>query len=118
MRCLLEYKPATKRYDIPVLRLFAFGAPHRRAHRKLLELYRKELYKAAKNSGIQTPIKHNVELLVTFIDPTSPDLDNLLVATFQALDGKCGKGPTVLADDELICYLRGAGIIFTEGNRR
>jgi hypothetical protein len=30
----------------------------------------------------------------------------LLTALFQALDGKTGNGPTLLADDRLISYVR------------
>lgn len=77
----------------------------------MLAVYRKELYAAAEASGIQMPIKDNVELDVTFINPTGPDLDNLIIATFQAMDGKSGKGPTILVDDRLIAFVR-AGIMF------
>lgn len=111
MRCIVEYKPAKKNIDQPVLRLFVFGAPHRRMHRAVLQQYRRELYAAAKAAGIKMPIRHHVELVVTFINPTGPDLDNLIVSTFQAMDGKCGKGPTILEDDKFICRVD-AGIMF------
>lgn len=80
-------------------------------HRAILKEYRKELWSAAKAAKLPVPIKHNVELTVTYINPCGPDLDNLLVATFQAIDGKCGEGPSILVDDRLICYVK-AGIIF------
>lgn len=111
MRSIVEYLPAKDKDDFPVLRLYIHGAPHRRMHRAVLALYRKELYAAAKSTKVQMPIRHNVELVVTFINPTGPDLDNLIVALFQAMDGKCGKGPTILVDDRLICFVK-AGIMF------
>jgi Holliday junction resolvase RusA-like endonuclease len=46
------------------------------------------------------------------ISPTSPDLDNLLTALFQALDGKCGQGPTLLADDRQIVFVKNLGLMF------
>jgi hypothetical protein len=111
MRCIVEYKKPSKKDDFPILRLYVHGAPHRRMHRAILAVYRKELYAAAKASNIKMPIDENVELNITFINPTGPDLDNLLVSAFQAMDGKCGKGPTILVDDRLICFVR-AGIMF------
>jgi hypothetical protein len=48
-----------------------------------------------------------------FINPTSPDLDNLTVALFQALDGKCGQGPTLFDDDRRIVLLNKIGILFS-----
>jgi hypothetical protein len=89
-----------------VLRMYIHDAPHRRAHREMLRLYRIALWEAWKAAGRVDTIKADVELSVTFINPTSCDLDNLLTALFQALDGKTGKGPTILADDRLVSYVR------------
>lgn len=113
MRCIVEYQKPSKRDDLPVLRLYVHGAPHRRMHRAILAQYRKELYAETKKLGIKLPIKTPIEVNVTFINPTGPDIGNLYLALEQALDGKCGQGPTVLADDSLICYVK-AGVLFTE----
>ena len=80
-------------------------------HRAVLAQYRRELWSAAKAVGLPMPIGHHIELWVTFINPTGPDLDNLLTALFQALDGNCGRGPTVLADDRLIVFVK-MGLMF------
>lgn len=112
MRCIVEYRKPIKKDDLPVLRLFIHGAPHRRIHRAVLVQYRKELYDAAKAAKIVMPIKYDVEVVVTFINPCGPDLGNLYLALEQALDGKCGKGPTVLEDDSLVKRLD-ATIMFT-----
>ena len=77
----------------------------------VLARYRKELWTAAKAIDLPMPIHHHIELWVTFINPTGPALDNLLTALFQALDGKCGRGPTVLADDRLIVFVK-MGLMF------
>ena len=87
------------------------GAPHRRIHRKVLEQYRVEIWRAVKEAGLDQ-MSHQISLSVLFIDPTGPDLDNLLVALFQALDGKTGKGPTLLKDDRQIIFLERVGIMF------
>jgi Holliday junction resolvase RusA-like endonuclease len=87
------------------------GAPHRRIHRKVLEQYRIEIWRAAKAAGLDQ-MSHQISLSALFIDPTGPDLDNLLVALFQALDGKTGKGPTLLKDDRQIVFLERIGIMF------
>ena len=87
------------------------GAPHRRIHRKVLEQYRVEIWRAARAAGLDQ-MSHQVSLSALFIDPTGPDIDNLLVALFQALDGKTGKGPTLLKDDRQIVFLERIGIMF------
>jgi Holliday junction resolvase RusA-like endonuclease len=86
------------------------GAPHRRIHREVLKQYRTELWRAAQEAGLYQ-ISHDISLSVLFVDPTSPDIDNLLVALFQALDGKTGKGPTLLKDDGQIVHLKDIGIM-------
>jgi hypothetical protein len=113
VRSIVEYLPAKNKDDLPVLRLYVHGAPHRRMHRAILAQYRKELYAETKKLSIKLPIKTPIEVNVTFINPTGPDIGNLYLALEQALDGKCGQGPTVLADDSLICYVK-AGVLFTE----
>jgi hypothetical protein len=35
-----------------------------------------------------------------------------LTTLFQALDGKCGKGPTILADDRQIVFVEDLGLMF------
>ena len=87
------------------------GAPHRRIHRKVLEQYREKIWEAAQKAGINQ-ISHQISLSALFIDPTGPDLDNLVTALFQALDGKTGKGPTLLKDDRQIVFLEKIGIMF------
>lgn len=86
------------------------GAPHRRMHRKVLEQYREKLWAAAQEAGLDT-MSHQINLSALFIDPTGPDLDNLVTALFQALDGKTGKGPTLLKDDKQIVFLERIGIM-------
>lgn len=108
MRCILEYD---REAHPPVLRFYIHGAPHRRIHRAVLDQYRRAIWEAALAAGITRTITGPVELTVTFINPTGPDLDNLLTALHQALDGKTGKGPTVLADDRQVCYVK-MGLLF------
>jgi hypothetical protein len=84
------------------LRMYIHNAPHRRAHRAMLKQYRVELWSAWRAAGRVDTILTDIDLVVTFINPTGPDLDNLLTALFQALDGKTGKGFTILSDDRLI----------------
>lgn len=87
------------------LRMFIHNAPHRRAHRAVLTAYRKALWEAWRAAGHAETLNAPVDLYATFINPTGPDLDNLLTALFQALDGKTGKGPTILTDDKLISFV-------------
>ena len=107
MRTIIECDELTQ----PItLRMFIHNAPHRRAHRAILVEYRKALWEAWRAAGHVDTLQLPVDLAVTFINPTGPDLDNLLTALFQALDGKTGKGPTILADDRLISYV-GVGVL-------
>jgi hypothetical protein len=72
------------------LRLFVHDAPHRRLideYREILVDYRKHLLDAAKVSNIDIPIMEHVEIDVTFVNPTSPDLGNLYLALENGLDG-------------------------------
>jgi hypothetical protein len=67
---------------------------------------------AAARRRYRRHFENNVELSATFISPTSPDFDNLLTALFQALDGKRGQGPTLLADDRQIVFVKNLGLMF------
>lgn len=102
MRSIVKFQDGTP----PVLRMFIHNAPHRRLHPAVLRQYREDLWQAWKESGRTDTIDFSVDLRVTFINPTGPDVDNLIVALFQALDGKCGKKPTILTDDTLISAVR------------
>ena len=106
MRCKVQYDHPRR-----LLTVYVHGAPHRRVHREVLKRYREELWKAAQGAGL-IQLKHQISLSALFIDPTGPDLDNLLTALFQALDGKCGRGPTILKDDKQIVFIEKAGILF------
>ena len=99
MRCIVQYFPAM---HPPLLQLSIHGAPHRRMHHAMIQRYREALQVACSAAGIPTPIGHPVDLSVLFVDPTSPDLDNLLTALYQALDGNTLRKPGILADDGLI----------------
>lgn len=79
-------------------------------HHSAIAEYRKALWEAWKAAGRVDTLSVPVDLLVTFINPMSPDLDNLITALFRALDGKTGKGPTILKDDGLISYV-GMGLL-------
>ena len=86
----------------PVLSLTIHHAPHRRMNNKfdaVLKQYREDLVAALTAAGVPLPIRHSIDLDVLFVKPTSPDLDNLITALFQALDGKTLKVPGLLADD-------------------
>lgn len=107
MQCQLEYDHRRR-----LLTATVRGAPHRRMHRKVLEQYREKIWEAAQKAGLDNQMSHQISLSVLFIDPTGPDLDNLLTALFQALDGKTGKGPTLLKDDRQIVFLERIGIMF------
>ena len=106
MRAILKYAHPTRH-----LTAIVHGAPHRRVHRAILAQYRTALWEAAGAIGIKHPMSHQITLSATFIDPTGPDLDNLLTALFQALDGKCGRGPALLKDDRQIIFLEKVGIL-------
>ena len=89
----------------PILTLHIHGAPHKRMHRAILQQYREDMYAAAIRgigSEVDLPIDHPIDLVVYYTNPSSSDLDHLLEATYQALDGKSLKGPSVLVDDKHI----------------
>ncbi len=99
MRVIVEYHQ-----DVhpPLLRLYIHGAPHRRQHVAVIQRYRDELVAAARAANLAVPIRHPIDLKVTFINPCSPDSDNLIVALCRAMDGTCHVKPTLLTDDGLI----------------
>jgi hypothetical protein len=99
VRCIVEYH---QQQHPPLLRIYAHGAPHCRQHIQVIERYRIELVAAARAAGLWYQIRHPIYLKVTFIDPCSPDLDRLITALYQALDGKTLTPPALLADDGLI----------------
>lgn len=99
MRAIVEYHAGA---HPPLLRLYVHGAPHRRQHMAVIQSYRAELVAAALAAGVRVPIRHPIDVKVLFINPCSPDLDNLLTALYQAMDGCTLRGPAVLADDGLI----------------
>ena len=113
MRCIAEY--VRRADDMPLLRLYIHGAPHRRQHQAVLEDYRAELLAAAKAAKIPTPIDHRIALWVLFVDPCSPDYDNLLTALMQAMDGKAHRKPTVLRSDGLIGLVDRLGVFYPNG---
>lgn len=92
----------------PILRLTIHGAYHYRQSKKDIEVYRKYLWRAWVFTGHIAQVNVPVDLEVLFVDPTSPDLPNLLLALSAALDQKTLKGPAILTDDGLISKLTAA----------
>jgi Holliday junction resolvase RusA-like endonuclease len=86
----------------PVLSLVIYGAPHRRMHHAVITQYRGFLRDALTSADVSMPIDEPIDLMVSFINPSSPDLDNLIMALFRALDGKTLRGNGILSDDGLI----------------
>jgi hypothetical protein len=103
MRCIVEFHG---QMHPPLLRLYVHGAPHRRQHVAVIHRYRDELVAAGRAAGLVLPIRHEIDLKVTFINPCSPDLDNLIVALYRAMDGTSHAAPTLLDDDGLIQDVR------------
>jgi len=99
MKCKISYFP---KEHPPLLKLSIFDAPHRRMHVKTIQEYREIIKRAAIEAGIQIPIAVPIDLDVIFIDPSSPDLDNLLTALYQAIDSATLRGTGLLVDDSLI----------------
>src|SRR5690349_8930610 len=83
-----------------VLALSIFGAPHRRMHTQVIRAYREEIRRACVAARISLPIETTIDLWLLFIDPTSPDYDNLLTALYRAIDSKAlRETPGIVADD-------------------
>ena len=99
MKCVVKY---FQQEHPPLLQLSIYDAPHRRMHVATIQRYRDELKEACAKAGIAIPISEPLDLSVIFISPSSPDLDNLLTALYQALDGATLKGGGILTDDGLI----------------
>lgn len=97
---------------VPLIRLFIHGAPHRRQHIRVIKQYREVLRSAFHSVGLLTPYEGLIDISVIFIDPTSPDYDNLLTALFQALDGKT-LGTGILKDDSQIYTIQGMRKLYT-----
>ena len=106
MRCRLEYDHPRR-----LLTAYIHGAPHRRIHRKVLEQYRVEIWRAAQEAGLDQN-RTTFRCRRSSSTRPDPDLDNLITALFQALDGKTGRGPTLLKDDRQIVFLDKVGILF------
>ncbi len=102
MRAIAEYD---ERQHPPLLKLWIHGAPHRRVRVEVIAVYRACLLQTCRRIGLVMPIDHPIDLKVTFVDPSSPDLDNLLTALYQALDGRTLGRPGVVADDGLIQHV-------------
>lgn len=99
MKIIVRYE----RKDFPpLLSLVIYDAPHRRMHHAMITQYRGFLREAMAEAGVGMPISYPIDLQVNFVNPSSPDLDNLIMALFRALDGKTLKGNGILADDGLI----------------
>lgn len=82
------------------------GAPHERMSDVMISSYRVCLFMACFRADIEVPIRHKIDLVVTFVNPTSPDLDHLLVALYRALDSKTlDRKFAVLEDDGLIQHV-------------
>src|SRR5882757_5334883 len=71
----------------PLMRLYIHDAPHRRMHMRTIQQFREVIRTAVQKAGFNTPIAYPIELSVVFVNPSSPDLDNLLTALFLAFDG-------------------------------
>lgn len=84
------------------LSLVIFDAPHRRMHVKVIQQYRNEIQAAMLKAKIPFPIETPIDLEITFINPSSPDLGNSYLALEQAMDGNTLKGPGIVVDDGLI----------------
>lgn len=100
LRTIVEY--VERENDLPLLRFYIHNAPHRRQHHRSIAVYRDELVAAAKASNIAIPITVPIAVSALFINPLSPDVDNLVCALWRALDGTSHSKPTVLKDDGLI----------------
>lgn len=89
---------------VPRLELYIEDAPHRRMNVESTAQYRRALRAAFFRADLFPPICHPIELHAWFINPTSPDLDNLICALYRALDRYAPKGRNIglLADDSLI----------------
>lgn len=86
----------------PLLKMFVHGCPHYRQDNATFLQFRQAINNSADELGILYPIDEPIDLHVVFVDPTSPDLANCLMALYRAVDGKALKGKSLLTDDGLI----------------
>jgi len=86
----------------PKLTIAVHGAPHRRQEPQVLQVYRDTIVAAALKKDISIPIDHIIDLDILFVDPTTPDLDNLITAFYRSVDEKALNGPSLMTDDGLI----------------
>lgn len=98
---------------VPLLRMFIHNAPHRRQHRQVIRQYREVLREAFEAIGMKTPYPGLIDLSLIFVNPTSPDYDNLLTALFQALDGRALGCKGILKDDSQIYTIQGMRKLYT-----
>jgi hypothetical protein len=112
MRCIVELHAARSRWDPPLLRVVVHGAPHRRQHYQVISRYRDELVRAAWKAKIIVPIRYKVNFKALFVDPCSPDYDNLFMALCRAMDGSSHTVTTLLDDDGLIYSVKGLDIFY------
>lgn len=96
MKIIAEMVSANDTGHLPLVRLYIHNAPHRRMHRRILQGYRQDIRQAFVEAGIEIPIRRNIDLSVLFVDPSSPDLDNLYLALNAVMD------KVVIEDDEMI----------------
>lgn len=110
-------KMTKKLHEPHLLQMYIHGAPHRRAHIAVIRQYREKLREAFEAAKITTPIKYPVDLWLMFVDPCSPDYDNLLTALYQAMDNKTltgqGRTPGLLADDGNVGTIRHLAKMYT-----
>jgi len=89
----------------PLITMSIWGCPHYRQDDRTIMAFRKAINKAASDAGILYPIDEVVDMNILFIDPTTPDNANSLMALYRAIDGKALKGKSLLTDDGLISKL-------------
>jgi hypothetical protein len=99
MKVFIDYDESS---HPPILKMVIHGALHYRMDKHSLQKYREHINDVALSKGMLIPIYGPIDLEVGFIDPTSPDIANVLIALYRVLDLKSLSGPAVLADDGLI----------------
>lgn len=106
-------------YDPPLLQLWIHDAPHRRMHRKTLQIFRKIIFDAVRHTSVGNamPIEHPIDLEVLFVNPASPDLGNAYLALEMAMDNKTLTKPGIVADDSLIQAVKMAKY-YPQGEKR
>jgi hypothetical protein len=111
---VLKYDHRKRLLDVTVWRAPGrrAGSKNPRAFEAVHAAYRKELWAAAQKARIPK-LNHQIKVSARFINPETPDLDNLIVALFRALDGKTGdESMALLGDDGQIVGLKDVDIWF------